>query len=258
MAGWERSNAIGLMVFGVILAVGMVGSAWIVMKGVEYVKLFDTSMISVTGSSHEVVDSDTVKWVGRFTRVVDTTDVAALETAYARLRKDLAEIVALLGEQGFRRDELVISPVQQNPRHQRCGYQSPPGCVDKVVGYDLGQTVTLDSDQVQRVTALAQDMTPFLKQGINLATQTLAYYYSKLPQMRRELLAKAIHDAQQRAESIARTTGAQVGPLRSVDSGVFQVTALHSTNVSSVGVYNTATITKRITGVVHASFVLER
>lgn len=68
MAGWERSSSVGLIVFGAILAVGMVGSAWIVMRGVEYVKLFDTSMISVTGSSHEVVDSDTVSsrcWASR-------------------------------------------------------------------------------------------------------------------------------------------------------------------------------------------------
>lgn len=189
---------------------------------------------------------------------MDSTEVAALEAGYATLQKDLAEIVELLGAQGFRREELVVSPVRQNPRYQRCGYQAPPGCVDKVMGYDLEQTVTIDSDKVQQVTALAQDMTPFLKRGISLSTETLAYYYSKLAQLRRELLSKAIRDAQERAESIARTTGAQVGPLRSVDSGVFQVTTPHSTEVSSVGVYDTSTIPKRITGVVHASFVLDQ
>lgn len=258
MAWGKQGGEIALIVFGAILAIGLVASAWIVVQGIEYVKLFDTSMLSVTGSSHEVVGSDTVKWVGRFTHGVDSTDVAALETAYATMQKDLAKIVKLLGVQGFRGDDLVASPVHQNPRYQRCGYQSPPGCVDKVMGYDLEQTVTIDSDKVQQVTALAQDMTPFLKQGVNLSTETLAYYYSKLPQMRRELLSKAIRDAQQRAESIAQTTGAQVGPLRSVDSGVFQVTAPHSTDVSSVGIYDTSTIAKRVTGVVHASFVLKQ
>lgn len=258
MALGERSGAIALIVFGAILAIALVVSAWIVTRGIEYVKLFDTSMISVTGSSHEVVDSDTVKWVGRFTQGVDSTDVTALEAGYATLQKDLAEIVKLLSAQGFRREDLVASPVHQNPRYQHCGYQAPPGCVDKVMGYDLGQTVTIDSDKVQQVTALAQDMTPFLKRGINLSTETLAYYYSKLAQMRRALLSKAIHDAQVRARSIAQTTGAQVGPLRSVDSGVFQVTAPHSTDVSSVGIYDTSTIVKRITGVVHASFVLKQ
>lgn len=258
MVWGEQNGAIALIVFGAILAIGLVAAAWIVMRGIEYVKLFDTSMISVTGSSHEVVDSDTVKWVGRVTQGVDSTEVAALEVGYATLQKDLAEIVKLLGAQGFRREELVVSPVRQNPRYQHCGYQAPPGCVDKVMGYDLEQTVTIDSAKVQQVNALAQDMTPFLKQGINLSTETLAYYYSKLAQLRRELLSKAIRDAQERAESIARTTGAQVGPLRSVDSGVFQVTTPHSTEVSSVGVYDTSTIPKRITGVVHASFVLEQ
>ena len=43
-------------------------------------------------------------------------------------------------------------------------------------------------------------------------------------------------------------TGGSLGGLRSVDVGVFQVTAPNSTEVSDYGVYDTSTLDKDVTG----------
>jgi uncharacterized protein len=59
-----------------------------------------------------------------------------------------------------------------------------------------------------------------------------------------------------RARALVETTGGRIGRLRSVDVGVFQVTAPNSTQVSDYGVYDTSTLDKDVIAVVNASFAL--
>src|SRR5690606_34517031 len=200
-----------------------------------------------------VVTSDQVKWVGSYSRRVDA---GALSTGYRRMSADLDEVLDILGEHGFDRADLDIRPVSVNGVYREC-YDAGPDCVREVIAYELYQWFTLTSDQVDVVTEIAQDAQPFVDAGLNFQTSSLEYYYSRLAEARPELLAEAIRDAQRRAEAVAEATNARVGHLRSADSGVFQVTQLNSTEVSSYGMYDTSTIEKRITAVVHASFALE-
>ena len=58
------------------------------------------------------------------------------------------------------------------------------------------------------------------------------------------MLAKAAKDARVRAEAIALQAGSEVGGLKRVNTGVFQITVPNSTKVSSWGSYDTSTIKK--------------
>lgn len=247
--------SLSLIVFGLLLGVSLIVSTVIAVQGIEYVKTFNNSQIDVTGSSKRVVTSDQVKWVAQFSR---TTPAADLSDGYEAMFEDLESILTELEASGFSRDELVISPVNAFPIYRECNFQVVSDCVREIVSYELNQSLTLNSERVDDVTAIAQDVRPFIAKGINFSTQSLEYYTSQLPALRVELLGEAIEDAQARAEEIAERTGVQVGPLQAVDSGVFQVTQPNSTEVSGYGLYDTSTIDKEISAVVHARFSLRR
>lgn len=245
-------DTLGIVLASLLLAVGLVVAALVGIRGFERVRSLEASVLDVTGSADRVVTSDQVKWLGGFSRRVAAD---SLGDGYRRMSEDLDEVLAVLADAGFDRGDLSIRPVSVISVYREC-FDGGPDCVREVVGYELEQWFTLSSDQVDTVTQLAQDAQPFVDAGLNYQTISLEYYYSELAAARPELLAEAIRDAQLRAEAIASATGARVGHLRSADSGVFQVTQLNSTEVSSFGMYDTSTIEKRITAVVHASFAL--
>lgn len=244
--------ASGVIVAALLIGAALVGASYVAVKGFEYVKTYDSSRLDVTGSSDRVVTSDQVKWMAAFVRRVDATD---LSQGYRLMSSDLESVLGVLAPLGFTRDDLTIQPVAVSPVYRQC-YNATADCVADVVGYELNQYFTLSSGEVDKVTAAAQNAQPFVDAGLSYQTVSLEYYYSGLAAVRPQLLAEAIKDAQARAEAVASATGVSVGQLRSADSGVFQVTQLNSTDVSAYGMYDTTTIEKRITAVVHASFAL--
>ena len=83
------------------------------------------------------------------------------------------------------------------------------------------------------------------------------FTYSKLADKRVDMLAKAAKDARVRAEAIALQAGSEVGGLKKVNTGVFQITVPNSTRVSSWGSYDTSTIKKDITAVMGVTFAVK-
>jgi hypothetical protein len=248
----RRALPLALVVTGALLAGGAIVSAWIVIQGVEFVKTFNESQLEVTGSAETVVRSDRVKWTAGYARSVGADE---LRRGYGLVAADLDAVMGVLTGSGFAAADVSVEPVSVAAIYSDCGVQAAT-CVRDVVRLELRQSFTINSDRVDDVTALAQDVRPFVDQGLSLQTQALEYYYSGLAAARPELLAAATRDALRRGEAVAQSTGARVGALRSVDSGVFQVTQVNSVDVASYGSYDTSTIQKKITAVVHARFAL--
>jgi len=83
------------------------------------------------------------------------------------------------------------------------------------------------------------------------------FTYSRLANKRVDMLAKAAKDARARAEAIVFHSGSEVGGVKKVNSGVFQITVPNSTRVSSLGSYDTTTIKKDITADMGVTFAVK-
>jgi hypothetical protein len=83
---------------------------------------------------------------------------------------------------------------------------------------------------------------------------TVEYFYTKLSDLRVELLKEATKNAKERASAIAESTGSIIGRVRDASQGVFQVTGKNSIEVSDYGSYDTSAIEKKVTALVRASF----
>jgi len=96
-----------------------------------------------------------------------------------------------------------------------------------------------------------------INKGVLFTTSSLEFYYSQLPQARIELLASAVQDAKARAEQLAQAGGKKIGILKSASSGVVQVMAPNSVEVSDYGMYDTSKIEKEIMVTVKTSFEIK-
>lgn len=198
-------------------------------------------VVAVTGSAKERITSDYAIW----DMSVSAQD-ASPTAAEGRLSSAADAVRAFLLAHGVTAAELSTQPIFTETLMRG----------NTVTGYRLTRTFEVRSARVRAVAAVAESSSELLKEGVPLSAQPLQYIYTKLASIRPALLAAATKDAQGRAKVLVEATGAELGKLRGVDVGVFQVTSPNSTQVSDYGVYDTSTQQKDVTAVVNVTFAL--
>jgi hypothetical protein len=110
------------------------------------------------------------------------------------------------------------------------------------------------SRDVQKVESVSRLSTELIDQDIQFISGTPEYFYTKLAELKIEMLAKATENAKQRATSIAGATGNKIGLMRSARMGIFQITPATSTDVADWGINDTTSRDKKVMAVVSVSF----
>ncbi|MDD3614490.1 MAG: SIMPL domain-containing protein [Candidatus Pacebacteria bacterium] len=205
--------------------------------------------LQVTGSAKKTIISDVVKWNSTFSRSVDTNN---LKEGYAQMASDLEKITNFLKDNGIDISQITISPIYPEERYD----YSKSG--NNFLGYTLRQNIQVQSTEVQKITDLAKNTYSLIEQGVVLSTQSLEYYYTKLPEVRVDLLTDAVKDAQNRATKIAESSGQKIGLLKSASMGVVQVLPVNSVNVSDYGAYDTSSIEKEVMITVRTTFRISK
>jgi hypothetical protein len=107
-------------------------------------------------------------------------------------------------------------------------------------GYNLSQNVRVESKDVNKVEKISREVTELIESSIEFNSSPPLYYYSKLSDIKIDLLAKASADAKSRAETIAKNSGSSLGDLRKANMGIFQITGKNSNeDYSYGGTFNT-------------------
>jgi uncharacterized protein len=241
----EEKNFNKIICTGVILGVCFIIGLSI-NAGMNYRARQLNNTLSVTGSAKMSVVSDTVKWKSSFSR---TVSVSGLETGYSQMKKDEDAVLAFLKGQGISDENITISPISMYENYK---YNS-----DSPTEYVLTQSVTVESQDVDKITQVAKNTQEIINKGVIFSSDAVEYYYSKLPELRVSLLSDAIKDAGARAEKIAESSGRKVGSIQSASMGVVQVLAPNSVDISDYGSYDTQTVDKDVMVTVKASFVLK-
>lgn len=231
----------------IIIAVAIIIAVLITAATLKY-KFRAGETISVTGLAEKDFVSDQIVWSGYFNR-----NGVDLKTAYDEIKRDEAEIKRYLNTAGIPDSNIVFSSVNMNRNYDQRYDESGRNIGSIFTGYQLSETVTVDSRNLEKVEQMSREITTLLQQGIELNSSQPSYYYSKLNELKIDLLAKAAEDAKQRAESIATNSGTDIGSLKKANMGVFQITGKNSNeDYSYGGVFNTtskektASITLRV------------
>ena len=139
------------------------------------------------------------------------------------------------------------------------GYSSykyaPNGNItNDIAYYNLSQTVIAKSNDVEKIKELSTDIQNLIDKGIDISIINTEYFYSKLGDLKVELLRDATKDAKDRASAMLKATRNRPGKIQSVQMGVFQITPVDSTNVSDMGINDTSSVEKKVTAVANVVF----
>jgi len=191
--------------------------------------------ISVTGLGKADFTSDLIVWEGLFSK-----ESPNLQQAYNDLEKDKKIISDYLLSKGITAEELVFNAV--NSRKDTRGKYTSDGKYigEEFLGYVLTQSLQIDSNDVEKVEKVSREITELLNKGIQFYSQPPRYYYTKLADLKIEMVSKATADARYRAEQIAENSGGKLGKLISAKMGIFQITGQNSNeDYSWGGTFNT-------------------
>jgi uncharacterized protein len=235
-----------IIVLGLCIAIATIVSSVILSQGFIQVKRLSTEVISVTGSAEKRIVSDFIVWRARFSR----RDVE-MTTAYAKLKEDLKTIREYLIAQGIAENEIVFTQVYTEVLYMK----NERGMESNVVeGYRLSQSLEIGSHDVLKISEVSRRSTELINQEIEFISEAPQYLYTKLSDLKLEMLSEATQNAVKRAEQMAQATSGKIGIMRSAKMGVFQITPISSVDVSDWGMNDTTSFEKKVMAVVKADF----
>jgi len=251
------SSGIGRVPWAAIaIGAAMVASTAVGIGGWERVRTRPKGrMIDVTGSAKKRIVSDSIEWTASIeTKNMDRTAAAKALAGHAKTALDY------LAEQGIKKDEIRVEAASVEEVKETEYIGTGAQRIEKTVfkGYKTGQDITIRSNDVPRVERISREITQLLERGVPVSSSDPAYYYSKLGELKIEMLAAAARDARVRATSIlAEAGGGRIARLRSADMGVINVNAANSTETSWEGNNDTSSLDKDIITIVHVTFEVE-
>jgi len=220
--------------------------------------------LEVKGSARKEITSDRITWDGTITaRDPD------LIKAYQKLSADADRVAAFIRKSGIPDKQVTFSAITTTKVFQREVLPAAPKAGDpgnppapvvvptnKVEQYVLTQSVDINSDDMDRVPALSRSITSLIKDGVEIDSNSPSYLYSKLSELKIDMLGEATRDATLRATQIVTNANGSLGRLVEAKMGVMQINPKGVTDVSDTGNNDTTSLEKEILAVVTVEFEL--
>ena len=252
--GWTRTwlgpHVVGrsLLAVAAVVSTSIAATAWFQVKSPR-----DT--IRVTGSATKRIVSDLIEWDSTINR-----SAPRRADAYRALDQDVAKAVAYLEEKGIAAADIRVSSVSVNPYYETEYEQVGTETVShsRLAGYSASQTITVTSHEVELVERVSREVTALLDQDIPIESYAPSYHYTKLDDLKIEMLAAAADDARTRADEIlASAGGAERGDLVSTHMGVININPANSTATSWEGINDKSSLDKDIMTIVHVTYEVD-
>ena len=209
------------VVAAVVLAVGIALGGWFVRSGVVAVAERGRN-VTVKGLAVRVVDADQVYWPIVFKEVGN--DLPAL---HKRINAVSDIIVKFLKEGGLTDDEISINA----PQVRDC--IADPYYDTKTDRYNISNTITVSSKQVDKVRKLMQRQGELLSQGVAIIASDYQNYvrfeYTGLGDIKSTLMDEAIANARVTANQFATVSGSTLGGITEASQGQISIEDLDST-----------------------------
>lgn len=237
-----------------VVCVGILAWAWLSVK-------LEPKTLAVTGSARKAIVSDLVTWTGTI-----TTKDTNLVKAYDALKVASDKARDFLVTNGIPETNLTFSAITTCRRfHQEIvpapaatpGSPALPPTVittDKVESYTLTQSVSINSADMNKVPWVSRTVTSLIKDGVEIDSEPPCYLYTKLSELKINMLAEATKDATARAEQIVENAHGRLGKLVEARMGVMQINPKGVSATSAEGNNDTTSYEKEITAVVSVKF----
>lgn len=249
----DRSHLIGAAIV-VSLAVGtsFVTSTWVASRA--YLKRGEqqehvSRTLGVTGSAKRPIVSDLAQW-----SILVAGEGKSIEDAFRKMTSSGDRVREFLAQKGFAPETLNAGPIRTETHYRR---DENGNETREIVSYRLVRAFDLRTPDVRKVEKAAGEVTEILQTGAHVASQAPEFVYTKLGELKIQMIGEATANARERADRIAKESGCRIGTVKDARAGVLQITRPWSTEVTSSGANDTSSVEKDVTAVVHLSLVIE-
>mgnify|MGYP006292779975 CR=1 FL=1 len=215
----ERRTLVIFIAATVIVSIALVTAAWFVGHGIRNTRSYER-FVTVKGLAERDVVADRAVWPITFVATDDSLDVAQ-----ATINADTETVRRFLTDHGISRDEVELqnlSVTDQLAQAYRSG-----GPVES--RYIIQQTLLVRSTDVEAIRRATQDIGSLLSEGVVLGGQGYrpgpSYIYTRLNEIKPEMIADATAAARASANQFAEDSGSTLGSIRRANQGVFQILA---------------------------------
>jgi hypothetical protein len=198
-----------LLASSAILAFGMIAGGYLLGDGLTRAHEADRA-VTVRGLAERDVSADLATWTLSYSAT--TTNLAS---AQADVDRDTGAIREFFRQVGFPADALQPTGVNVSQ------YTS-----NGVPRFTVRQRMTLRSKDIKRAQEAVRRQFELVRRGVMLEEGSgMSYTFTKLNDIKPEMVAEATRDARAAAEQFAKDSGASVGAIKSATQGYFSIKA---------------------------------
>ncbi|WP_294086879.1 SIMPL domain-containing protein [uncultured Actinobacillus sp.] len=241
-----------LAIFGLILAFGLMASAFIL--GSQFKNLRQTGTITVKGLAEAEYTATQGTWV-----LTVNGWGATYKEAMVANQANLNTAVRFLTTQGFLDSEREISEIDVAPHTEY--YENEKGeTKSRQNGYTATRIISLSTKELVKIQKAVSAIHNLISENEKISYSAPQYYLENLEKIKRELISKATQDAHVRAEEFAKTSNVKVGVLKSASQGPVYILSTApgaEDNTDYTGSYDTSTIDKKARLVVTIEYAID-
>jgi hypothetical protein len=210
-------STFGNIIAAGVLAIGVASAGFLAGEGLVKSRLgFRT--VTVKGLAEREVKADLGFWPVRFVATGPT-----LEEARARLESAQGNVESFLKAQGFADGDFAVQNIQVEDRLAGYNAQGTPEDTRFVLTMDL----LVKSTDVDRLSTAAKSVGDLLKAGVVFSADSYnagpSYIFTKVNDLKGEMLTEATRRAREAAEKFAAESGASVGDIQNANQGIIEI-----------------------------------
>lgn len=202
-------------ILGLCIAIGPSIAGFFIYKGILEAKQGDR-YVTAKGLVERVEKADRGTWEIAFK--VSGNDLSSL---YKKLSHDSDLVQNFILKKGFEKNEISVSSPKVTDLHAR-EFGSGPLPPDR---YLIEYSIFVNSHKVDPLNMLSAKTGELLSQGVSISRSNTLFYLDKFNDLRPQLIAESAKNAQDIAESFAKTTGSKIGGIRKANQGVIRLTS---------------------------------
>lgn len=202
----DKKNNVMLASAG-LLTIGLIAGGYLLGDGLLRSKMADRS-VTVRGLAEREVTADLATWT-----IAYSAQNTNLAVAQADMDRDTAAIGKFFTELGFEADALKPTGANVNQ------YTS-----NGIPRYTIRQRMSLRTNDIEKAQAAVARQFDLVRRGVVLEDGSgMSYTFTKLDEIKPEMVAEATKDARKSAEQFALDSGTGVGGIKSATQGYFSI-----------------------------------
>jgi len=195
-----------------IFAIGLTTSGYVLGDGLRRAKAAERS-VTVRGVSERNVTADLATWSVDFSH--QGTELGPVQES---VDTQARQVRAFFQRAGFKPADISDSDVGLSRERPREGETGPDHLT-------VRRSIQLRTSDVMKARATYARQAELLRDGVELSGTSISYTFTRLNDVKPQMIAEANQNARQSAEQFARDSGASVGRIKSASQGYFSVGA---------------------------------